>query len=165
MIEFTIRPLAETDRGFVVMSWRQGAKEAPTSARTPWHYFKATTGKLIGDLVNGADQRILAAYTDDNKILGWICYTPGKRTHTLHWVYVKHGGDMLLRRKGLMMALLDSAHLGERFAYTMRARKTHENDDQLRDGSKAKSFDMLLAEKLQERGINAAYVPLKEFLS
>lgn len=163
---FTIKPLAEADKGFCISSWREGNKAAPENHRVPWRYYKATTGAEIAKLVNDPSTKILAAYAaDTNKLLGWIAMTPGKRVSAVHWVYVKHtlDGD-LLRRRGIAAALLEAADLGARFIYTMRGRRT---SDLLADGSKAKSLDVVLAEAMtrRENAIHATFVPLKDFLS
>ncbi len=159
---FGIRPLDAADRGYVVASWRESLKQAPGHDKVPWSYFKATIGAELSRITNDPTTRLLGAYDEGEKLLGWLAMTPGKRVHTLHWVQVKYdlAGEKL-RRRGLMSALLDAAELGPRFVYTLHARRDRKP---LPDGGTTKSLDESLVLALQEKGITATYVALKEWL-
>lgn len=157
-----IRKLDAADRGYALFSWREGAKKAPGLDRLPWGYYKDTLGKTFGALLDEPATVLLGAYTPDNKLLGWLAMTPGKRVHTVHWVHVKHELDgEHLRRRGIMLALLEAAELGPRFIYTLRARRDRAT---LPDGSVTKSLDESIVAALRARGVTATYVNMKEWL-
>jgi hypothetical protein len=89
--------------------------------------------------------------------------SPGKRVDVVHWCYVKYelAGERV-RRRGIMLALIEEGTHGANFVYTIRGRRT---PDLLANGEKARSLDMILSEQLLARGVVATYVPLKEWLS
>lgn len=157
-----IRDLDDTDRGYALFSWRESHKQAPGVSRMPWSYYKDTLGYAFQTILDDKNTRMLGAYTDDNKLAGWIVMTPGKRVHTVHWVHVKYELDgEPLRRRGVMTALLKAADLGKNFVYTLRARRDRAT---LPDGSLTKSLDESLVHALRGKGVTATYVPLKEWL-
>lgn len=161
--KFTIRELDDRDKGYALASWRESHKETPGADRVPWSFYKHEWGKKFAALINAPETRLLGAYAGDT-LLGWIATTPGKRVDTLHWVSVKFAlGRERLRRRGLMMALLEEAGLlaRPRFVYTLRARR---HRAPLADGTESRTLDEVLANMLARRGVVAAYVPLKEWL-
>lgn len=156
-----IRPLDTEDRGYALFSWRESYKKAPGVDRMPWSFYKSAVVPVLEGVLNDASTRVLGAYVG-GKLAGWLAMTPGKRVHTLHWVYVKHELDNTrIRRGGVMSELLDAADLAPRFIYTLRARRDRAV---LSDGSATKSLDESLAHALRARGITATYVALKEYL-
>ena len=162
MTDFSVKPLAAVDRGYALSSWRESLKQAPEHHRVPWAYFKNTVGAELSRIINDPTTRLLGAYNESEKLLGWLAMTAGKRVHTCHWVQVKHELDgEKLRRRGLMMALLEAAELGPRFVYTLRARRDRAK---LPDGTITKSLDESLVIALQNKGVTATYVPLREWL-
>lgn len=153
-----IRSLKKEDIGYALFSWREGHKKSPGHDRMPWTYYKDTVGYALETILNDPATRLLGAYTPE-KLLGWIAVAPGNRVHTVHWVHVKHALDgSRTRRRGIMTALLDAAELGERFIYTLRGRRLK------RDARPFRSLDETLVASLRARGVNATYVPLKEWL-
>lgn len=157
-----ISALDDTDRGYVLFSWREGHKKSPGADRLPWSFYKHEYVAMFEKILGDATTRLLGAY-QDGKLLGWLAMTPGKRVHTLHWCYVKHELDgARMRRRGIMTALLDAAELGKNFCYTLHARRDRAT---LPDGSKTKSLDESLVVALREKGVNATYVSLKEWLT
>ena len=151
-----VRPLDKADYGYALFSWRESAKKAPGPDRLPWSYFKTTHGSAFEKILDSGTA--LGAYTNEGELVGWLVMTPGKRVHTVHWVYVKHEK----RRRGVMTALLDAADLGSRFIYTLRARR---HRAPLPDGGTTKSLDETLVASLRARGVTATFVPLlKEWL-
>lgn len=144
-----IRPLDTEDRGYALFSWREGHKKSPGLDRVPWSYFKDTVVPTLGKIIDDPGNVLLGAY--DNKLLGWLAMSPGKRVHTLHWIHVKHDE----RRKGVMMSLLNAADLGQRFIYTFRAKRLR--------GQDAKSLDELLVSALRDKGISATFMSHKEW--
>lgn len=149
-------------RPFALASWRESHKQAPGVDRVPWSYYKREYGMIMKKLLESPGSLALGAYRTDaggtptSELYGFLIATPGKRIDTLHWIHVRYKNDAgeLLRRRGLMMELLNAAELGERFVYTMRARREPGHH----------TLDRLLAAKLAERGIAAGYVPLLEWI-
>lgn len=160
-----IKPIEDRDRGYVLFSWREGAKRAPSLDRLPWSYFRDTYGHAFGTVLDDPTTRVLGAYTDDSdegKLIGWLLMSPGKRVSTVHWVHVKPELDgEQTRRRGTMTALLDAAQLGKNFVYTLHAKR---NRAKLPDGSTSKSLDETLVAALRARGITATFVAIKEWL-
>lgn len=151
MTDFRIRDLDEADRGFALVSWRESHKDAPGVCRVPWSFYKHEYGKIFSQILNDPKTRLLGAYTEDDKLLGWLAMTPGRSVNTLHWIHVKfeHAGAKL-RRRGLMYALIEEAELGPRFIYTLRARK--------------KLDETLVAALLCDKSMVGTYVALKEWI-
>lgn len=119
-----------------------------------WHAYKKTFGVMFSKLLDDPDTLKLGAY-ENEKLLGFLVSTPGKRVNTLHWVQVKFDIDgTKLRRRGVMNALLSAADLGKRFVYTLRARKV-----------KTQTLDEILSEKLLTQGVTATFVPLQEWFT
>jgi hypothetical protein len=107
---------------------------------------------------------MLGAYSHDDKLVGWLAMTPGKRVKTLHWCYVKWKlDDKSMRRRGVMTALLEEADLGRNFVYTLRARRLYK-DERATAPVGAKSLDEIIVQALREKGQNAAYISLKDWL-
>jgi len=157
--EIDIRLLDPKDYSYARACWRESHKQAPGVDRLPWAFYKQQYGQLFEDITVVESTRMLGAYRD-NEILGWLCMTPGKRIHTLHWVHVrfKDAAGTELRRRGLMGELLDQAQLGTRFIYTLRGRRMSKNKDGF------KSLDELLVKRLADRGVIAAYEPLLQWI-
>lgn len=163
-----IRKLDEADLGYALFSWRESAKKAPEYDRVPWGYYKDAVVPQFKKLLD--EGRVLGAYADGfplSKLVGWLAMTPGKRVHTVHWVHVKHElEEARMRRCGVMMQLLDAADLGQRFIYTLRARRLtrDERAKQPPALAQAKTLDELLVAALREKGVTATHVSLKEWL-
>lgn len=156
-----VKPLDPADVGYALFSWREGAKKAPGLHRLPWSYFKDTLGYAFQKIIDDPATRLLGAYTDDDKLVGWLVMSPGKRVHVVHWVHVKYELDgEAMRRRGVMTALLDAAELGKNFVYTLHARRDR---TPLPDGSTTKSLDESLVVALRGKGVTATFVPLKEW--
>lgn len=157
-----IRPLDKADYGYALFTWRESHKKAPGVSRMPWSYYKDTLGYAMEKLLDDPTTRVLGAYTHEDKLVGWLATTPGKRVHTVHWVHVKYELDgKPMRRRGAMLALLEAAELGKNFVYTLHARRDR---TRLPDGTITKSLDESLVAALRGKGVNATYVPLKEWL-
>ncbi len=156
-----IRPLDKDDYGYALFSWREGHKKAPSVSRMPWSYYKDTFGHAFEKIIDDPTSRLLGAYVDD-KLVGWLVMTPGKRVSTVHWVHVKYELDgKLKRRAGVMTALLEAAQLGKNFVYTLHARRDRAT---LPDGTATKSLDESLVTALRVKGVTATYVNLKDWL-
>jgi hypothetical protein len=154
-----IRKLDEEDLGYALFSWRESAKKAPEYDRVPWGYYKDAVVPTFQKLLDNT----LGAYTATGQLVGWLAMSPGKRVHTVHWVHVKHELDgVRMRRRGIMLALLDAADLGSRFIYTLRARRLMRDEREKQPG--VKTLDELLVAALREKGVTATHVSLKEWL-
>lgn len=160
---FTIRKLDDEDRGYALISWRESHKSAPGCDRVPWSFYKHEYGKLFSKILNDPASKLLGAYDDNGKLLGWLAMSPGRSVNTLHWIHVKYELDgEKLRRRGLMYALLEAAELGPRFIYTLRARREKLTTD---EGETTKTFDEILARALlRDKAMVATYVALKEWV-
>lgn len=142
-----IRRIDDGDVGYCMSSWCASHKDAMRIK--PWGVYKAAFGPVFKSILDDPSTRLLGAYVDDT-LVGWIAATPGKRVHTLHWVYVKHDVDgRRPRRHGVMTALLEAADLGSMFVYTLRARR---------------KLDDALVAALRARGVTATHVPLREWM-
>lgn len=162
IVNFSIQDLSPDDRGYVLASWRESHKQSPGADKVPWGFYKYEWGTMLSKIINDPTTKMLGAYADTGKLLGYLVMTPGKRVSTLHWVQVKFELDgEKLRRRGLMTALLEAAELGPRFIYTLRARRDRKT---LPDGSVTKSLDESLAATLLARGAVAVYEPMKSWL-
>ncbi len=158
----TVRALDADDKGYALSSWRESHKSSPGCDRVPWSYYRHEWGEKFRALIDDPTTRTLGAYTSDDQLAGWLAMTPGKRVATLHYVYTKWKLDgKLLRRQGVMTALLEAAELGRAFAYTLKGRRDRVK---LPDGSTTKSLDESLVAALRDKGISATHVPLKEWL-
>lgn len=164
-MSITIQKLRDEDKGYALSSWRESHKAAPGVDRLPWSYYKRAWGDLFARIVNDSNTVLLGAYDHHGELVGWLAMTPSTRTNILHWVHVKwQVGNLPMRRRGLMMLLLDEAGLlrkDRHFIYTLHARRDRA---QLPDGSKSKSLDESLVVALRARGVNATYVALKDWL-
>ena len=141
-----IRPLDKGDVGYCLMSWYSSHKDV--TRIKPWHVYKAAYGPIFKKIVDDPATVLLGAYED--KLIGWLAMTPGKRVDTLHWCYTKHELDgEHVRRRGVMTALLEEADLGMNFVYTLRPRR---------------KLDEALVAALKARGVTACFVPMKDWL-
>lgn len=169
----SLRPLAIEDHRYAAACWRESHKQSSAAyLRTPWSLFKQTIGKQIDDVLAMSSTRTFGAYNPAGKVIGWIAYAPGRSISTVHWTHTRHELDgELCRRRGVMTMLLEAAELGRRFAYTFRGpRRVHHRGGKDRGAAAARSsvqgptLDVVLVDKLRERGVTAVYVPIEEWL-
>jgi len=139
--------LAPDDHAYALSSWRESHKQ--TLRRVPWGAYKMTYGREFAALLKAPDSLVLGAYGASDELLGFLVASPGKRVDVLHWTQVKfkNKAGEYVRRRGIMTALLDAAELGDRFIYTLRAR---------REGKR--TLDDVIAERLAARGVVATFV-------
>lgn len=159
---FTIRKLDDEDKGYALVSWRESHKSAPGPDRVPWSYYKHEYGSVFSKILNSPESKLLGAYSDEDKLLGWLAMTPGRSVNTLHWVQVKYELDgVKLRRRGLMYALLEAAELGPRFVYTLRARREKAPIGE----NTSRTFDEILVHALlRDKGVVGTHVSLKDWI-
>lgn len=155
-----IRKLDSDHYGYAMDSWGEGAKKSREGKKVPWPYFRTVDIPVFKKVFNDSSTVLLGAYTEardalvgpglvgEGKLVGWLAMTPGKRVHTVHWVHTKYELDgKLMRRRGVMTALLDAADLGARFIYTVHGQ-----------------HDAEIVTALRTHGVTATFVPLKEWL-
>lgn len=158
-----IRPMAEDDHRFVHTTWLEATKKAPGMHRLRWNDYRARVEPTIVAMLARDDVKLMGAYNDNDRILGWIAYSPGKSIHTLHFAYTRFALEGVeLRRHGIMTALLDAGQLGKRFIYTSQG-------EVRLGGTRSRKFrerplDEDLVEWARKRGVTAVYEPLKEWL-
>lgn len=154
-----IRALDESDTGYALTAWQEAHKTSPSCRRAPWWAYKQEYGALFRRILDDAFTVKLGAYDEQDRLLGFLVMTLGKRIHTLHWCQVKRklGDERVLDRKRIFDELIDAAELGSRFVYTLRGPRVSKETG-------ARSLDELLAAGLRARGISATYVSLKEWL-
>lgn len=150
-----IHPMTADDHAFVRHTWRESYKAAPKMEKLTWPAYKATTGKLIDQLIERPDVSLLGAYEAGHRIVGWLAYTPGRSISTLHYVYTRHELDgQQLRRRGVMTDLITAAGLGRRFVFTFHGPRRQ----------RGVPMDETLVEVARAKGVTATYAPIEEFL-
>lgn len=154
-----IRPLDADDVGYALVAWQHAHKTSPNCRRAPWWSYKREYGALFRQLVDDASTVMLGAYDDQQRLLGFLVMTPGKRVHTLHWCQVKRklGDERVLDRRRIFLELIEAAKLGSRFVYTLRGPRVAKQTG-------ARSLDEIMVELLRAKGTTATYVALKEWL-
>ncbi len=154
-----IELLHDDDRGYALEATMEAHKNSPGCDRAPWWVYKIKYGAMLKTVFNADTTVALGAY-EDNRLLGFLVMTPGKRVATCHWCQVKGriDGTRVLDRRGIMFALLKAADLGPRFIYTLRGPRCSKSKYGVR------SLDELLAAELRARGQAATYVELKEWI-
>lgn len=150
MVNYQIRELHPDDFGYALTTWRESHK--PATRGVPWSVYKYMYGAEFEKILRDRGTLALAAYAPDNAVLGYLVASPGKSVDTLHWTHTRrlHGAGAYCRRQKVMTELIRAASFGDRYIYTLRARK---------------KLDKKLAEYTLAAGLGQAiYVPLKEWL-
>ena len=161
-MSLTIRKLYDEDKGYALSSWRESHKASPGVDKVPWSYYKREWGARFSEIINDPNTVLIGAYNEDDKLAGYLVMSPSKRVHTIHWIQVKWKlDDKMMRRRGIMLALIEAASVGNRFIYTLHARRDRAK---LPDGSTSKSLDESLVAALRARGVTASYVALRDWL-
>jgi hypothetical protein len=151
-----VRALDEADIGYAIKVWSEAHKTSPSCRRAPWWAYRLEYVEMFKKIVDDAHTRMLGAYDEHDRLLGFLIMTPGKRVHTLHWCQVKRKLDdeRVPDRRHIFDALIEAADLGSRFVYTLRGPRL--------DGGG--SLDERLAADLRARGVSATFVALKDYL-
>ncbi len=101
-----IRPIRESDYGFVVGHWLESLHaESPVHRAVRWATMKA---EVRGQIRHAADTDLVLVATDrddDDRLPGFIAVRPGPTGSTLLYGYVRRR----LRGLGIGLALLDEA--------------------------------------------------------
>ncbi len=154
-----IELLHDDDRGYALNALMEAHKNSPGCDRAPWWVYRLRFGTMLKTVFDDPATVMLGAYEND-KLLGFLVMTPGKRVAALHWVQVKGklDGARVLDRRGIMFSLLAAAGLGARFIYTLKGPRCRKKYG-------VKSLDELLVAELRARGQVATFVALKEYLA
>lgn len=168
-IAYEVRPLAEAERQYALSAWREAHHSQPSVCAVPWSIYKRTYGAQFELILRDPRTLALGAYAPDGpygeggavasgECLGFLVATPGARVDVLHWVQVRFRdrANRELRRRGIMTALLRAADLGDRWIYTLKARRIR---------GKRVTLDKVLASALVGMGLGTAtYVPIQDWL-
>jgi hypothetical protein len=153
-----VRRALPEDRPYVLSSWTEGYKLAPKMRDLSWAMYKQAVVPELTAVLDRSDVQVLVAIAPTAlNIVGWIAFTRGRRVSTVHWVHVRYrvGQGEKLRGRTVMRQLLDSAELGDRWAYTHRGPYPKQGPRE--------SADAGIARALAKRGVTAAFVPWKEW--
>lgn len=157
-IAFEVRPLAEAEHVYVLGAWRNEHHNQPAVRAVPWSIYKRTYGLQFAQILRDPRTLALGAYAPDGQCLGFLVATPGARVDVLHWVQVRYrdAAGRELRRRGIATALIRAAELGDRWIYTLRARRIR---------GKRVTLDTVLASALVGKGLGTAtHVPIQDWL-
>lgn len=155
--------IADDAQGYIRGSWAEGYKLAPRMARLPWPVYKRTVAPALAAVLERPDTELLIAERAGS-IVGWIALSRGPRVDTVHWVHTRFrvGAEgELLRRRGIMTALFDAADLHRRIAYTFRGPEPRGRDRH----TNRLTADERIARWLASRGVTAAFVDIKDWIS
>ncbi len=146
-----IRSAVPGDLAYIRGSFSEGVKLSTRRLDDmPWPDFKRLERPRLYAVLARDDTRILVA-DHDGAIAGWLALVHGRRVDTVHWAHTrwKIGQGELLRKRGVMRALVDAAQLKSRLVYTHRG---------------AKRSDEWIVPWLARRGVTAAFVPWKDWI-
>lgn len=157
------RPFRESDRPFVIDSWRNCWRNSQDCRRESPRAYSALFQDLVveGVLEDSATRvLVLALEADPDSIVGWIAYAPGT-VPTVHFAYVraKTRDGQSLRRAGLLNAMIHLAGVRDRLAYTFRpAERPHPRDN------RTLGIETALLDAAKRRGIDAIRMPVEDYL-
>jgi len=130
---------------YIRSTFAEGYKQSSNRLdKLPWPDFKRLERPRLEAVLARSDTQLLVADLD-GAVAGWLAWSPGRRVDTVHWTHARHR----LRKHGVMRSLVDAAQLKHRLVYTHRG---------------AKRSDVWIVPWLMKRGINAAFVPMKEWI-
>lgn len=162
-LALVIRPVRPEDLGYVLGSWKEAHKRAPKLVNMAWSTFNERVKPQLRACLERPDTELTGAYLD-GMIVGWLACSRGRRVDVVHWVHTRFqlphydGRVEEFRRRGIMRALFDAAHLQPRLAYTFRGPIPKH-----RAGAKPQSSDEWIVRWLGRRGHAVTYVLYKEW--
>ncbi len=151
-LNLRIRGAVDEDMAYVRGSFAEGVKLSSRRLDDmPWPDFKRLERPRLWSVLERSDTRFVVA-EHDGMIAGWLALVHGARVDTVHWAHTrwKIGKGDTLRRRGVMRALVDASDLKNRLVYTHRG---------------SKRSDEWIVPWLARRGVTAAFVPMKEWLT
>lgn len=106
---YAIRSARDTDQGFIVDSWRNSfAPESQLCAFDRDVYFRLMAKEIGGILRDPRTTALVACdHEDDDALLGFAVLTGPE----LHYVYVRGGRDVSVRKLGIVRAMLEGRAL------------------------------------------------------
>lgn len=159
VLPIQIRSHVGDDIRYCIGSWAEEFKFSPDAGRMPWRLYKRHVRPELERKLRRDDTHLLAAYLGTD-IVGWLAYVPGRRVSTVHWVHTRYcigDGGECLRKRGVMVTLLDAAQLGDRIVYT------HRGPVPKHRGTGKQTSDQWIAAWLRKRGVSATYLPYEEW--
>jgi hypothetical protein len=139
-----------TEMGYVRGSFAEDYKESSSRlAKLPWPDFKRLERPRLWAVIERDDTQLLVA-DHEGLIAGWLAWSRGPSVDTVHWTHTRWrvGKGELLRKRGVMTALMNAAQMKRHIAYTHRG---------------ARRSDEWIVPWLARRGVTAAFVSLKEW--
>ena len=125
-IPIVLRPMAETDRAFVVNSWllsfatpqRCGScrAEYPRTLRKATYYEEYHA--LVSQLLERAVVTVACDVEHADQIYGWLCVEPRSRANVVHYAFVKQP----FRALGVLRRLVASLPAADGLVYTFHSR-------------------------------------------
>lgn len=144
-----MRALAPDDVAYVQGAFSEGYKGSSNRMhKMTWVRYKRDVRPVLHQIL--ARSEVLVA-EHDGAVVGWIALVRGARVDTVHWIATRMciDGGPLLRRRGVMTAIIDAARLKDRIVYTHRG---------------SKRSDEWIASWLRTRGaISVVYQPYEEW--
>jgi hypothetical protein len=176
--EIRIAAPDDNARPYIRKTWAESFHRAPGQSHRRFRSYKrdayATIDRLLGDpstraLVATSPDAFIECVSGDPAtrvpaIVGWIVWTPRPGIDTVHYIYVRHeAGGIEWKRRGVMTALVETADLARRVAYT------HKGEQRVGSYWSGKdlprSLDEVIVDWLRERGVTAVYEPVGEWLA
>lgn len=108
---FALRPMRETDFGFIRNTWLEGCRQTEGRLMSNDVYYPGFH-ELLVRLVPG--RTVMAvSHEDPDQLFGYVCAEPDR--NVLHYAYVK----MPFRRLGIMTAMLRALSMPKRSPVTV----------------------------------------------
>ncbi len=83
--QFTLRPMRDSDRAYVLHSWRTTFDGAPAVRGADRDHYWEEMGRVIARLLKTATTLVACDRDDDDTIVGWIAFTD----HEFHYGVIK----------------------------------------------------------------------------
>lgn len=160
----TVRNAIESDRAYIMDTWRLGWRMSETCRRMRGEYTALFDDTVRYGVMAQPDTSYLVACSpnDQSWIWGWLCFTPGP-VPTIHYGHIRPyiandlGGRTELRRHGLFTRMLAAAGVRRELVYTFRPTERKNRFDKRPMGVEA---GLLAAAKRD--GITAVFLPVAE---
>jgi len=114
-IPHAITPMRDHDHAFVLDSWLESYRHAPSSHRLPSGVYFTRQRRTVERLLSHSDVKVARPPDWPEGVLGWLCAEQCGDVFVLHYGFVKS----FYRKRGLGKALVDA------FAPTGRLVFTH----------------------------------------
>lgn len=161
----TVRNAIESDRAYIMDSWRLGWRLSEECRRMRGREYKAVFDDIVrfGVMAERDTQFLVACSPGDQSwIWGWLCYTPGP-VPTIHYAVVRPhvesdvGGKTELRRIGLFTRMVAAAGVRGELVYTFRP--TERKNEYAK---RPMGVEVGLLAAARRVGITAVFLPVAE---